>query len=413
MPAVSSVTLTARPIRSLALDGWRAVACLLVLFHHTGFWLHYGSLAVWGFTGVHFFFVLSGYLLFRPFGKVMRADEPFGFGRFYLRRFLRIYPAYLLAFVAFTAVRFASRLHPPSTHDLITHLLFAFNSANPREFFGINVAFWTLAIEAQFYVLLPLLAFAVYRFSGRRAVPTMFAAATLFLCLGFGARGLELFRTTGPGFTNEPVIRFHTVFSFLDFFATGMFVAAFEAIAHASKTPGRWTTWSLLVVGTTLFLLANRWCSLAGAGDWMLVNDFTFLWWFPLLLCLGLAMILYTVVCSERLLTAILANPALVYVGKISYSVYLFHILVQLPMFKLLPLDGIHDQTVRSFCWGCISVTPTIVLATVTFWLVEAPFLRLAERFRDQRPARRLIPVAPGQSHPAFGSTPGSSSSLP
>ena len=148
----------------------------------------------------------------------MRADTPFGFQRFYLRRLLRIYPAYLLALVAFTALRYASRLHPPSAHDMITHLLFAFNSADLREFFGINIAFWTLAIEAQFYVLLPLLTFLVYHVVGRRAVPAMFATAALFLCLGVGARVLELLRTTGPGFTNEPAIRFHTIFSFLDFF---------------------------------------------------------------------------------------------------------------------------------------------------------------------------------------------------
>ena len=404
MPTAPFPAPTARPIRSLALDGWRAVACLLVLFHHTGFWLHWGPVAVWGFTGVHFFFVLSGYLLFRPFGKMMRADEPFGFKRFYLRRFLRIYPAYLLALLAYSAVRFASRLHPPSAHDFLTHLLLAFNSTDPREFFGINVAFWTLAIEAQFYVLLPLLVFVVYRVSGRRTVPAMFAAATLFLCLGLGARAWELLHTTGPSSGGESAIRFHTVFSFLDFFAAGMFVAAFEAASAPAKTLARWPAGTLLAGGTALFLSANRWCSLAGNGDWMLVNDSVFLWAFPPLLCAGLAMILYTVVRSEGFVTAALANPVLVYIGKISYSVYLFHILVQLPIFKLLPLTWVHDYTLRTFCWGLISAVPTLAVATVTFRLVEAPFLRLAGRLRA--PALGPVSVASAPLLSVTGSAP-------
>lgn len=362
----------------VALDGWRAVACLLVLFHHTGFMLHCGPLTIWGFTGVHLFFVLSGYLLFRPFYQVMQADLPFRFKRFYLRRLLRIYPAYLLALAAFTAVRYATKLHPPSLYELVTHLLFAFNSADQREFFGINVAFWTLAIEAQFYVLLPLLTLSVYRLCRRRATVAMFATAALFLWLGLSMRAFELMHTTGHGFTNEPAVRFHTVFSFLDLFAAGMFVAALDkTFIRALSTI---TQWGLLALGASLFLLANAWCTRNGKGDWMLVNDFAFLWGFPLVLCAGLATILFTVVRSKNRLAAVLSNPGLVYVGKISYSVYLFHILVQLPLLKLVPLAGVHDYALRTFCWGLISVVPTLLVAALTYYLVEAPFLRLAER---------------------------------
>ena len=371
-----------RPNHSLALDGWRAIACLLVLFYHTGFSLQYGPFTVWGFTGVHLFFVLSGYLLFRPFGKVMRIDAPFGFGRFYLRRLLRIYPAYLLALAVFTAAHFAAKLHPPSMHELLMHLLLAFNSADPREFFGINVAFWTLAIEAQFYVLLPVLAFAVYRLLGRRSTSSMFATAVLFLCLGLAARGWELLHTTGTGFTNDPVIRYHTVFSFLDFFAGGMFIAALEAAGLPSEVLGRRATWGLLAGGVGLFLLANGWCT-SVAGDWMLVNDFFFLWGFPPLLIAGLTAILFVVLRANGFLTALLASRPMVYIGKISYSVYLFHILVQIPIFKLLPLEGVRDYGLRTFLWGCVSLVPTLLLSAVVYRFVEQPFLNMAARLKS------------------------------
>ena len=387
-PATSKQTETAavpaaRPAHSLALDGWRAVACLLVLFYHTGFTLRCGPCVVWGFTGVHLFFILSGYLLFRPFYKSMRTDTSFGFRRFYLRRLLRIYPAYLVALGAFVAARYASGLHSPSVHDLISHLLFAFNSADQREFFGINVAFWTLAIEAQFYVLLPLLTLVVYRLCKRQAIVAMFATATLFLLLGLSSRALELSRTTGADFTNQPAVRFHTVFSFLDLFAGGMFIAALEALGTCSKMRRWQTSWGLLAAGISLFLLANAWCTHAGDGDWMLVNNFFFLWGFPPLLCAGLGIIFHEIIRAGSLLAPLLANKVVAYIGEISYSVYLLHILVQIPMFKALPLTSVRSYELRTFLWGCISLGPTLLVAALLYHFVEQPFLNLSARIKS------------------------------
>src|SRR5687767_2866467 len=113
-----------RSDRATALDGWRAVACLLVLFTHTGFTLGYHPVLVWGFTGVHLFFVLSGYLLFTPFCKAIIDRNPLpDFGWFYLRRWLRIYPPYFLALVVFTVLRYVSNSHPPTGFSFLSHAL--------------------------------------------------------------------------------------------------------------------------------------------------------------------------------------------------------------------------------------------------------------------------------------------------
>ena len=367
-----------------ALDGWRAVACIMVLYHHTGFFLHFGPLYVWGSTGVHLFFALSGYLLFRPFCKAMLKDAPFEFKNFYARRILRIYPAYLLALVVYLSVRYATGSRLPSNHNLLMHLLMLFNSSDPHEFFAINGAFWTLAIEAQFYALLPLLAFMVYRLVQRRPEIAMFGTAALFACIGLISRGVELYHTTGPGMIDPLVVRYHSVFSFLDFFSYGMVVTAFESTVMRSRKLERWPVTGLLLAGLMLFLAANGWCAQATGGDLLQANSFWCLWLAPLVLCSGIAAILMVVVRSDGLLTSFLVTRPMVYVGRISYSVYLFHFLVESFIFRRFPLHDVSNYTLRTFCYGSLALAPTLLLASVTYYLVEAPCMRIGDRFRSK-----------------------------
>ena len=82
-------------VRNRSLDMWRGVACLMVFAFHTGASFRWPPLAFYGNSGVHLFFVLSGYLIFQPFLKSMGGSKPMpSIGRFYARRFLRIYPPY-------------------------------------------------------------------------------------------------------------------------------------------------------------------------------------------------------------------------------------------------------------------------------------------------------------------------------
>jgi peptidoglycan/LPS O-acetylase OafA/YrhL len=371
--------------RSLALDGWRAVACLLVLFHHTGFFLGHRPIVVWGFTGVHLFFVLSGYLLYRPLCKAMLAGAPFDVRDFYIRRLLRIYPAYLLALAAFTVARYVTRNHPPSAYDLLTHLVFAYDSYDVRRFFGIAAVFWTLAIEAQFYVILPLISILVYRAAGRHARVAIAATPFLLFVVGLISRAIELHYTTGSTATDDAAIRFHRVFSFLDLFACGMVVAALELLTTARQSLRSSTGSLLAVAGLAMFLAANAWCSLANKGEWMMANDFRLALLFPPLLCGGLALVLHTVIRSESPLSRWLAVRPLVFLGEISYGIYLFHVLVQLLCVDLFSLSWVASYTWRTFLWGLISLFPTVLVAAVCYRLVEEPCLRVSLRYKHKK----------------------------
>ena len=150
-----------------ALDGLRAAAALSIVLFHTlhraGFQYSQASRTFGNYfwflaTGVHLFFVLSGFLLFLPYARAMLRNQPLPSARrFYRRRALRVLPAYLVVLAILAWLPTSERIHPLSAGSVITHLFMIHDSFPPfnRDFEG---PFWTLAIEAQFYLLLPLFA---------------------------------------------------------------------------------------------------------------------------------------------------------------------------------------------------------------------------------------------------------------
>ncbi|UWP87739.1 acyltransferase family protein [Dactylosporangium fulvum] len=137
-----------------ALDGLRAIAALMVVMFHFG-----GSDWQWlsGHSGVHIFFVLSGFLITT---LALREEEQPGrisFVNFYLRRLFRIVPVYLVVLLAM-AVHFA----PPGAlfGDLNGGMPYYLTFMNEFSTYGIFTISWTLGIEQKFYLVWPLVAFA-------------------------------------------------------------------------------------------------------------------------------------------------------------------------------------------------------------------------------------------------------------
>jgi len=123
-----------------------------------------------GWAGVAIFFVVSGFCIHLSFTR--RPD----WSEYVVRRIFRIYPAYVFAIVVCALVIPWSRLHFSfeGAAQLGSHLMLIHNFHN-GTFFGINVAFWSIAVEAQLYLLYPLLLLLVSRFGWRRAL--IYAAA--------------------------------------------------------------------------------------------------------------------------------------------------------------------------------------------------------------------------------------------
>src|SRR5579872_4287952 len=178
------------------LDGVRAIAFLIVMVFHinriTGdnLWDRMAnplaslatSISTAGGTGVTLFFVLSGFLLFMPFAKSLLFNNPWPLARvFYMRRFLRIIPAYYVCLFLIILTTHPEYLQRDHLQYLFLFLTFFMDSSR-TTFRQVNGPFWTLATEWQFYMLLPLIALAFLWLV--KNVPQRYRLQTVTLWLG-------------------------------------------------------------------------------------------------------------------------------------------------------------------------------------------------------------------------------------
>jgi peptidoglycan/LPS O-acetylase OafA/YrhL len=174
--------------RDGGIDALRGVAIGLVLLYHAGplgwrlapydssGWLIWPSLGwkwllvpFWhfGFSGVHAFFVLSGFCIHLRAAR--QPGRPLDVKSYALRRFWRIYPPYWIALLAFGVIVPLAAGALPSLSELLLHATML-HTLNERSFFSINPAFWSLATEEQFYLAYPLVLLALSRFGIRRVL---------------------------------------------------------------------------------------------------------------------------------------------------------------------------------------------------------------------------------------------------
>jgi peptidoglycan/LPS O-acetylase OafA/YrhL len=359
----------------------------MVVFFHCGVEFRLPPFVIPGYSGVHLFFVLSGYLISRPFWACLLNGQPLPSWRSYaVRRFFRIYPTYFVALILFVAMRFAGHLHVPTFSDVVLHALLVFNWGAPAQFLAINIAMWTLAIEAQFYVILPLaanLARKPTRARGRRGVLLVVLA---FVLMGSVSRGLEYGATLPGG------LRFRLPFSFLDLFAMGMFVAYLE-LTHASYFRQRRLLRGALLLGAAALLFGtNHWQVVSGGGDWLRPPTLALACLYPTCVCAAFALVLLVVLTRTRDSVAVLTSAPLVFIGQISYSMYLFHVGVGYFLLTRLPRGwgfwlGSHPPV-----YAIVQLGPVIAVSYVAYRMVELPSLRWVERFslraREQRQVR-------------------------
>ena len=219
-----------------ACDGLRAVAALSVLFFHTatltGFIGRSGA-GPYFFqldVGVDVFFVLSGFLLYRPFARAHAAGTPGpAVGRYLKRRFLRIFPAYWFVLAAVLYV-FHEAAAPTTKDGLIFFGLAQIYSG--RHLFGGLVPAWTLCTEISFYVFLPVYVFGLRRWAKGRSP----LRAEL---VGVGALyvGSCVFHVVTS--SHNYTLAYNWLPAYLDVFALGMLMAIIS-VAVERGTAGAW-----------------------------------------------------------------------------------------------------------------------------------------------------------------------------
>lgn len=363
--------------RYSSLDGLRGVACLLVYFFHVGFNFRLGPVVLVGSVGVHIFFVLSGFLMFGPFLPSLLGERPSpSLWKYAVRRATRIYPPYLVALICFTAMRYGIGVKPPDVRNVAIHGLLVFNYVDPASYTEINGIFWTLAIEAQFYVLLPLILLPLARYSKGRSAPAI--AIGLFLSIGLVARYWE---SRAAADLDHAGIQ--SVFAYLDMFGLGMASAwiARRDGDRLARSPR--VRWMVMVAGLTILLGVSTWVMRRMGGSWDLGTVPLQKTFVAFGLCLGAAMIVLSAVTWPRGGPAVLTNRLIVWVGTISYSLYLYHLGTLYLTIKVVGYERLPGQPfyLNSFLMGVAGLPLSLATAALMYHAIEAPATSWGRRY--------------------------------
>jgi peptidoglycan/LPS O-acetylase OafA/YrhL len=348
--------------------------------------------------GVPIFFLVSGFLLYRPFvsARLHRTRFP-AVGAYAIRRVLRIGPAY---WVALPLVALWIGLPAVFDHPL-TYFGFAQVYDRQDMFGGYGVA-WTLCVEASFYALLPLWALAMRRLPSRstrqfaisEALPlvAIFALGVAWnLTQGASSHGLVLFT---PEIATLP--------AFLDHFALGMALAvASVTLAERDRPPAPvrlihrapWLPWALAAVGWVV--LCNVGSALGVAHGQAKALATALPAGEPVrhelrgLVALG---VLLPAVFGDReggFVRRILGDRRLQWVGLISYSLYLWHPAIVVKLAR----GGLAD-TLGGVAFAFVAIAACVTVAAVSFYVVERPALRLSRRLAGRRGHQEPAPPA-------------------
>jgi peptidoglycan/LPS O-acetylase OafA/YrhL len=353
-----------RPI----LDGIRAVTFFVVMAAHLSLRRYVPSFELI----LNVFFVLSGFLITALLWQDLRTTGSINLTHFYIRRILRLFPALIL--VLGVCCLYAALWKSPEKARIIYRSVAAVAAyvGNMDWWTGIDLDLlghcWTLGLEEQFYVLWPLLLFAMVRLRWRRrsiatVVVLAIAAATLlraFLWVSDWPVGVQIARTSLP--------------TRADSFLAGCLVGLLATWNCLPRFGRKWSCLQITAWSTAGFLAYTIATLPQGSGA---------------LNCVGIAfaaasaaLVIAASVCSPpRWVTRVLSGPILTWVGRLSYGLYLWHF----PMLTFIPgmvrrfLPGLYDNVLVV---ELLEVTATFLVASTSYYCIEQPILRMKTKFQ-------------------------------
>ena len=372
------------------LDGYRAVAAIGVLVMH--------SAGVSGFLAPHepgahlvnqfgrffvaVFFVLSGFVLFRPFAAASIDGHRLpATGPFLTRRALRIFPAYWLALIAWSLTLEDDYRVTGTTAGKV--LLFdPYDPRTLRLFSGLGVS-WTLTIELSFYIVLPLWAVLMSRLL-RSTTDVVRRLRGHLIGLGAWYAGAVGYRVWIRSTDTMPELARHWLFAYLDWFALGMLLGVASAwIARGGSLPvavqhladRTWACWSVALFCFMSLVLLNG----QGLGWTADPADRLEVTVRSLLTGSGASFFLLPAILGRRHGPgiALLGSRPLLWLGTVSYGIYLWHTTV------IKWVEDRLDAPSARLQWLLLSavvLAVTVVISALSYHLVERPFIRLGQR---------------------------------
>lgn len=371
--------------RDTALDGIRALAALGVWVLHvagnTGVMYRDGMFA-WMTTrlgiAVPIFFLLSGLLLYRPWARAVLEDTPApGAGGYLWRRVLRVMPAYwvvtTLALLAWSSLDLGG---------WAKWLLLLQNYTEQTRAPDGLYQMWTMPIEMAFYLVLPVLAWLLHRWArhGNRPVRLLGGIAVLPLVSFGSAVAAHVF--------DQPQLALWLPHHLI-YFAAGMAMAVLSVWIRESRVVDALAP-QLLVLALLLYVVLST--EVAGPRTLDLPSLSQSLWRMTLETAVAVLVVAPFALAARRdsLRHRVLGNPVTAYLGRISYSFFLWHAPVITLYYKVTDTQPFSGDFVKV---GILTFVGSLLVSVASYHLIEERALKLTGR----RSASAPPPEAPAE----------------
>lgn len=341
-----------------ALTGIRAIAAFMVFFHHLPLKIKPDvtiGLQLSFYTGVTWFFVLSGFLIAYRYYETAQLSRKW-MTEYFIKRFARIYPVYF--FILTLVILYKKEFNPLfllQNYTLTHNLFFVFKT------YGMAIEpSWSLTVEECFYILAPFIFILTRRFN---------LLFPFFLCLS--ALALMLLNAEGNSFlSREFPYFFSTIFGRSFEFFTGIFLAKLIIKKEQKRTVNINTTSKWTIGGLVLFSLALLPLIYSTNSSeqikyplMVLVNNF--------ILPIPIAIFYFGLICERTFISKTLSGRAFNLFGKSSYAFYLLHV----PIINLSSSLYLSEEINPGYynIYVLLIFILTLVLSIILFKVYEYP----------------------------------------
>ena len=348
------------------IDGLRAIAVISVIIYHLNEnWLS------GGFLGVDIFFVISGFLITGIIITEIQQNS-FSFKQFYTRRIKRIYPAFitamaLVSFIASVIFIYNDFNQLRKTIELAIAFLSNFYLGLTQGYFDLSanenpvLHIWSLAVEEQYYLIFPLILILAYK--KFREIKALFIITLIlfFILLATSFIPANFYKEV----LHQPNIYYLSNLRFPE-----LLVGSLLAIYHnlsASKQASKQAS-NVIAILSTLLLFSCL---------FLMNNDIAFIPGVTLILpCIFTALIIHTT-SQNNIIKLCLSNKAIVFIGKISYSLYLYHWIFIAFAYYITGEKQINNQSIA------IVTVLTIIFSVLSYYLIEQPIRKSKLNFKQ------------------------------
>ncbi|HHF5091980.1 TPA: acyltransferase family protein [Haemophilus influenzae] len=348
------------------IDGLRAIAVISVIIYHLNEnWLS------GGFLGVDIFFVISGFLITGIIITEIQQNS-FSLKQFYTRRIKRIYPAFitvmaLVSFIASVIFIYNDFNKLRKTIELAIAFLSNFYLGLTQGYFDLSanenpvLHIWSLAVEEQYYLIFPLILILAYKKFREIKVLFIITLILFFILLATSFVSANFYKEV----LHQPNIYYLSNLRFPE-----LLVGSLLAIYHnlSNKVQLSKQVNNILAILSTLLLFSCL---------FLMNNDIAYIPGITLILpCIFTALIIHTT-SQNNIVKLCLSNKAIVFIGKISYSLYLYHWIFIAFAYYITGEKQINNQSIA------VVTVLTIIFSVLSYYLIEQPIRKSKLNFKQ------------------------------